>query len=904
MKSLLFPSVTAALALVASLASLVPSPGPQPHAGPAPSLLADLAPEDAPGFEEARQLLAAGKYEEAAASADAELAYDPFALDGYRVMFDIAKAQDDVEGQLRWGKWMYWSLRAAGEKKELEEVVEELDALYDGWNRDEEVLDVWQAAASKAASKAGSRKQFRLAGHLMNKLLDLNPQDKRLAKDYDKLADKAGAELSGGAFVSDKVRRKSAKWLARNNAKHADWENRWERETKYYDIETNMDYAFFETLCAAMDVVHEFYRDVYDYRKKAPKARIVVARMRSDFDRFSMELMGRAEQSDAIGGYWAPGHKTVVTYDRSMGDPNKTREDLWNTLFHEASHQFTTLLNEKNERKQIWTPAWLNEGTASYFEGCVIKADGTILKNNVAEHRLREWWFLEQGDMRHTLEELIAHERNTGPLPTGSRSYEGDFYSYGWALVYFLLNYEEGDRRVYAPPITPGESIPEEYKAEREPGRLVYRDAFLKYQDHFATVGNKDNDQYYPLEIAKKFFVEEIADPDVPNWEAFEARWRTYTNALYGEMQAGPELADVLQARCRGYLGIEDFERARSMAEQADAKRPNDAETYRLLAISYLGEGLEGDAVYWMFRHWESMWQAGEEGAADRAVAWLEENGGKDVIRNYIEPTKAALAEIEALMEVALEDGHPIMATLFASHAMQAFQLRFSGLTEKANELAEVAEMDLRAWQAAFAKGEDGNRRATDDGGALVDVILYEEDGVLIYNPEGYASPGIESTDVGTLQTLTPPFSFRAKAQLDGQGGIVLLGIDRSGTPQVRVNLLDFGDDYSIDFRTMFFVVDTRSGQSRLRSNLLGGDRWEKDGKWIEFQVDIDADGEGFFTVTGRNPLPLPRGLNKHNLTGGIALMAYDDSAVLFKDFAVRPSSAFWPVAPPADEDE
>jgi hypothetical protein len=903
MKTLLFPSLAAALALVTSLASLVPSPGPQPHVGPAPSLLAELAPDDAPGFEEARQLLAAGKFEEAKASADAELAYDPFAIDGYRVMYDIARAEDDVEGQLRWGKWMYWSLRAAGEKKELEKVVEDLTALYDGWNRDEEVLDVWQAAASKSAKSAGSKKQYRLAGHLMNKLLDLNPQDTRLAKDYDKLADKAGAELSGGAFVSDKVRRKSAKWLARNNAKRSEWENRWEKKTKHYDIETNMDYAFFETLAAAMDEMNEFYRSVYEYKKKTPRVRLIVTNKRSDFDRFSMELLGRAMESEAIGGYWVFGRQTVAAYDRSMGDPNKTRDDLWNTLFHEASHQFMSLLMTKNQRRGLFTPAWLDEGTASYFEGCQIKADGTIVKNNVAEHRLRSWFFLEKSDLRHSLEELIAHPRNTGPKD-GSLSYEGHFYPYGWAFAYFLLNYEEGDRRVYAPAITPGQGIPTEYKAVRKAGKLVYREPYLKYIEHFSKVGNKDNDQYYPLEIAKQLFVDEVADPDVPNWEAFEARWRKFTNALYGEMQAGPEFADVLQARCRGYILAEDWERARVTAEQADAKRPNDAETYRLLAIANLGEELDGDAVYWMFRHWESVWEAGDIEAAAEAIAWLEENGGKDIVRNYIEPTKATLAEVEALMEVALEDGHPIMATLFATHAMQAMRLEFPELDAKAKEMAEVAEMDLRAWQAAFDKGADANRKATDDGGALVDVVMYEDDGVLVYNPEGFASPGIESSDLATAQNLTPPFSFRGKAQLDGQGGIVLLGIDRSGTPQIRVNLLDLGDDYSIDFRSMNYVVDTNAGDASLRTTLLGGDRWEKDGKWIEFQVDVDADGEGFFAVTGRNPLPLPRGLNKHNLTGGIALMAYDDSAVLFKDFAVRPSSAFWPVAPPADEDE
>jgi tetratricopeptide (TPR) repeat protein len=846
---------------------------------PAPRLVADSP------FDEARKLLAAGKYEEASASADAALSGQPFAIEGYQVMFDIAKAQDDVEGQLRWGKWLYWAWKAQGAKKELEALTAELDALYEGWNQESQTLEVWQKSTLKAAKAASGKKQFRLAGHLMNKLLDLNPQDTKLVKEYDKLADKAGAELSGGAFVSDKVKRKSAKWLARNNAKHSEWENRWEKKTKSYDVETNMDYAFFETLCAAMDEMNLFYRKVYDFKKKAPRVRLVVTNKRSDFDRFSMELLGRPIQSESVGGYWVSGAKTVASFDRSMGDPNLTRDDLWRTLFHEASHQFMSIKMDKNERRGIYTPAWLDEGTASYFEGCEIKADGTIVKNNVAEQRLRSWWAIEQGSRRKSLEELVAHPRNTGPKD-GTLSYEGIFYPYGWAFAYFLLNYEEGDRRVYAPPITPGQSIPTEYKAVRKAGKLVYRQPYLDYIEHFSKVGNKENDQYYPLEMAKKFFIEDVADPDVPNWDAFEKRWRKFTTALYGEMQAGPEFADVLQARCRGYILAEDYERARVTAEQADNKRPN-------------------DAVYWMFRHWESVWEAGDEAAAAEAIAWLEEHGGKGVIKDYIEPTQVALGEIEANMEVALEDGHPIMATLFATHAMQAFQLEFPALDDKAKEMAEVANMDLRAWQAGFQKGEESNRKATDDSGALVDVVMYTDDGLLMYNPEGFATPGIEASDVGALQNLTPPFSIRGKVQVDGYGGIILLGIDRSGTPQVRVNLLDMDDEYSMDFRTMHYVVDTNGGSAALRSTMLGGDRWEKDGaKFIEFMIDVDADGEGTFQTAGRDPLPLPRGLTTSNLTGGIALMVYDDSAALFQDVAVRPSTAFWPVAPAEDEDE
>lgn len=851
-------------------------------------------------FEEAKQLLAAGNLEDAQKSAAHVLTFQPYSVEGYQVMMDISRAAEDVEAELRWGKWLAWSLKASGKTSELATVSERMDEIYEGWNQDEVTLSAWRKEVSKTAKKAGGKKQFRLAGHLMNKLLDLNPADKTLNKEYDKLADKAGNEISGGAFASDKVRRKSAKWLAKNNAKHSDWENRWTKKTKNYDVETNMDYAFFETLAAAMDQMNEFYRSVYDYKKKTKRVRLAVHRKRTDFDRFSMEVIGQAIPSEGVGGYWVNSLQTVAAYDRSMGDPDKTRDDLWNTLFHEASHQFMSIIMKKQTGRS-YTPSWLDEGTASYFEGCKIKADGTIVKNNIAEGRLRSWFYYEQSEDRKSLTDLIAHIRNTGPDENNTLSYEGIYYPYGWALAYFLLNYEENDRRVYAPPITPGQAIPADYKSVRKAGRLVYRQPYLDYIEHFAKVGNPGNDQFYPLEIAKKLFVEEVGDPDVPNWEAFEARWRKFTNALYGEMLAGPEFADVLQSRCRGYILSGDFERARVTAEQADDKRPFDAETYRLLAESNLGEGLKGDAVFWMFRHWESVWQAGLDDEVAAAEEWLSDNGGKDVIKTYIEPTKVALAQIQLDMEKALEDGHPILATLYATHAMQSFQLEFPELLASAAEMSEIAGQDLRVWQAAYDKGPSSNRKRKTDEGSLVEVVKYSDDGLLLFNPPGRGSPGFERTNVGNLMFLDPPYSIRGEVELDGNALLIPLGIDRSGKASSRIIFVQNGDGQEVILQTMSYRVDTVKGEASLRETPVHRSGWRGTAP-IRFEFHMDVDGRGSFTINDDDPVELPEQMNINRLTGGFAVLPNDDTAALITEFVVRPNKAFWPVA--ASEDE
>lgn len=873
---------------------------------------ADLATLASDAFEEARELLASGEVEKAKLSAMSELANAPYQIEGYQVMREIAAAEEDLAAQLRWGKWLYWSHRAAGAKKETAALAEELDALHPDWNLDGLALEEWSAATYNAFKTAKGKKHFRLAGHLLAKLMELDPGNKRLAKDYDKLIDDAGNEVTGGAFVSSKVRSKSPRWIAKQNAKHEDWEERWERKTKFYELETNLDFEFFETVCAAMDEIHVFYRDVFDYKKKAPRARVAIHRKRSDFDRFSQEILGRPLASESVGGYWAPGLKTVVSYDRSYGDPNKTRSDLWQTLFHEASHQFTTLLMEKNVRKGIYTPAWLNEGTASYFEGCRIKADGTIIKNDIAEHRLREWWYLDNSDRKHSLEELTAHIRNTGPDSTGLLSYEGEYYSYGWALVYFLLNYEENDRRVYAPPITPGQGIPQEYKAVRKAGKLVYREPYLKYLEHFAKVGNKDNDQQYPFEMAKQFFVEEVGDPDVPNWDAFEDRWRKFTVSLYRELESGWEFADVLQARSRGYILSEDFERARITAEQADDKRPNDPETYRLLAEANLGAEREGDAVYWMFRHWELAWPAGDEEAVALAEEWLSENGGKDLVKKYCQVSRQTLGLVQASMDEALAGGQPVLATMFATHAMTAFGAEFPELVESAAEMTEISGQDLRMWQAAFDKGEDGNRKISMNDGSLIDGVVFQPDGMLMFDPPGFESPRYERCDVGTLARLSPPFGIRGRVQVDGNAARLLLGMDRAGRPQAEIAFyLDGQDNAAVAVSLVRVDVDVDLGialprRTRIDDHFVGdGDEMRGATGGVQFDFVIDFQGDGKSTVTvGDESFTLTDKLTDRLLTGGFAAAVTNDTAVLFTDVEVRPNTAFWPVAASDDEED
>ncbi|MDP6850653.1 MAG: hypothetical protein QF524_06915 [Planctomycetota bacterium] len=224
-------------------------------------------------YESARELLKGGKAEEARKAALKTLQSSPYDPDGYSLLREISAALDDDEEQLRWGKWEWWNRKYTGGLKDSETISAELNELWEDWNQDGLILEDWEAQLSTAAKKAASKKYFRLAGHLMDKLLALNVGDAKLEKEYEKLAKKAGEQLSGGAFAAASIRRKTPQWLAKQNAKHEDWKNPFERKTKHYDLYTNISWEFAETAAAAMDEVNEFYRTIYDYKKRA-KAKI------------------------------------------------------------------------------------------------------------------------------------------------------------------------------------------------------------------------------------------------------------------------------------------------------------------------------------------------------------------------------------------------------------------------------------------------------------------------------------------------------------------------------------------------------------------------------------------------------------------------------------------------------
>ncbi len=203
------------------------------------------------------------------------------------------------------------------------------------------------------------------------------------------------------------------------------------RETEHYRIEANLEPEVVELLGRTMDSIFDYYIDIYLDGDKSlasfPKARL---RIHPSWESMAADWPA-GDPSPGLGGWWSPMENTVVSYDTR--ERAGTLDELVGTLFHEASHQFMTFLSQRGGK----SPAWLNEGTSSFFEGATAMKDGSVLWPDATLQRLRSLnHFLTRGGGPTVLDVLSFDQPG---------SYPGEYYSFGWGLVYFLMEYEDED---------------------------------------------------------------------------------------------------------------------------------------------------------------------------------------------------------------------------------------------------------------------------------------------------------------------------------------------------------------------------------------------------------------------------------------------------------------------------
>lgn len=254
-----------------------------------------------------------------------------------------------------------------------------------------------------------------------------------------------------------------------------------ERETAHYRLACYLEPDVVERLGKLMDDIHAFYVRVY-FDGDAKRARSSKATIRIAPDKETMLLAWQGEGGPE--GWWSPGTGEVHAYDTRGA--TGSLDDMLETLFHEASHQFMTLLAGGSA-----VPAWLNEGTSSFFEGTVAMADGRVLWPRAALRRLEalRWQIATKKPPR--LRDVIEY--------AGAGSYSAEYYAWGWGLVYFLQEYED--------PVTLEQ---------------VYRPLYSQYRTEVIQKGAGS------FELFESWFLGKRSPRKHPDFGSFERDWESW----------------------------------------------------------------------------------------------------------------------------------------------------------------------------------------------------------------------------------------------------------------------------------------------------------------------------------------------------------------------------------------
>ena len=549
--------------------------------------------------------------------------------------------------------------------------------------------------------------------------------EERLAKLFGRRKAVQGL-LASGVPIDIPVRRKiNAKKKRRVDRKHTTWEKAYEVKAKYYHIKSDMGYDFTHAFAEAMDQINGFYREVFRYKTRGQDMRtckIHVYKSRAEFDRHE----GMADRP-TTKGFFQPGENRVVTYDQRTD--GGSLGSLWSTLFHEASHQFTEILAPDLKL------TWLNEGTACYFEGAYLQPGGHVATNRIPDSRLRG---LKRSLDREalTLRQVVTYYQDG--------SYPGEYYAFGWGLVYFFHNYEdEASKRRYLP---------------------LYRDFFKAY---------RSNEQHDVLERFVEYFVTKAEVDGVTTFEEFDAHWQAWIQSLHDLHFGGPEQADVLLKRARKQQDDGQLTYARESLEWALEKNPEHTDA-RLELAQVLQELEAFDASLYHWRQLEATARAAGGEAktlphSKHSAAQVLERAHNNIATLHPGYAELLTASLESLVEQSLDNAErydhrdmPLTAMQFLRQAdrlvggdarlrQALLDIQSSFDQRMVRGYRPATDAELSGWTRREGWAGDGQRLT--GSSPYASALLYESAPTLPYRVEAQVSlpEGVDDAYVGLL---------------------------------------------------------------------------------------------------------------------------------------------------------
>ena len=513
---------------------------------------APVEAKDAPAGERAAALLSEGKASEALEAAYEALGTDTDNLDLLELASRAAEQADRKDEAL----WLASigaraALRTAASGPTPRRLAARTAALDPLPTAERPSLEGYGARLLHIGRLCVKRRLYGNAVDFLTRCAE-TPAATEAAKELEKLYKKKRTVetiLTSGLDVPLRAsHRKSAAKIAKEDERHKTWKKAWKIKGDNYTVQTNAGFELGSAVLDAMEQINQQYRAVFNHKRRGggtARCTIRLYATREEFERHE------DVQDETIQGFYSTENYVACFDPRSVGG---RFSELWETLFHEAAHQFTRMISAGT------IPGWLDEGTAVYFEGTRRQANGRVETNLVHEERLLHLKdVLESG--QPTLKQVVSYFEEG--------SYALDYYPVGGYLVYFFKNYEdEACERVYAP-------------------------LFEAFMDSYRSGGKHD-----PFERFVEYFVEKAKQPGIETFDDLVSRFRTWALDLHALQFGPPSRADDLIARAEKQRKHGKLDAARDSYRWALDKRLNDPKALRGLAEVHLARDEEDAALF------------------------------------------------------------------------------------------------------------------------------------------------------------------------------------------------------------------------------------------------------------------------------------------------------------------
>ncbi|MFT5464296.1 MAG: tetratricopeptide (TPR) repeat protein [Planctomycetota bacterium] len=654
-------------------------------------------------------------------------------------------------------------------------------------------------------------------------VLALDPDNADSQAAIERIAAAPDPSLAGDAKPRDLMEDISAEWVAEHDAEHNTWKTRAKLKRENYVTHTDAGYEVLIRCAEAMEQMNAFYRQFFHYATEEDGGAVSRIDLNIFKDRDEYLTLGIGPPVD-----WSAGHFTgnaVETYIDSGGFESTT-----GVLFHEAAHQFVSLATS--------AAGWLNEGLASFFEGCRILSNGTVLMNLPASGRLFPLATRMERGWMSDANDGIDPEDASGSTPENSPTFRivlENRYAWGppwyaptWGVVYFLYNYQD-----------PWD------------GRFVYRSNF---QTFINASGGRMGDGAVrnfeevvllnPAEPTKGVErPDDAPEVELPTTVAeLDEVWKTYIIRLRDE-QSGRMEIDRPYLRWGEFAVMRgDFLDAKEHFEKGLIAHPRDPELHERFAELLAGELEDTDRATKLYLRTLALLEGIEE-PDEKRITKLER------LINRLDGRQRTLAKVREEIE---EAATLLVADYQASeHHMMAMDLawrlgndlQMPALFDEFEESVRISGKSLAMWRLAYNEEDlKGWSNINTEDTAFV------ADGLVLQGSYGERSAGDFTYRLMTLDKITSgDFSVEVEIQAERR--------------DVSFAGVVFGRKSSSDFHAFTLFPPGLDGEGEMRTGFVdlvsfygsgNFDTWRHEpvpatghesesttGRWFRLRVDV-----------------------------------------------------------------